>query len=48
MRRCAPFWPGAETKVSFVDEIGQEIGRYMSEGVSVFDTAIVRALDWIA
>ena len=35
----------AETKVSLLDEIGQEIGRYVSEDVSVFDTEIVRA--WI-
>jgi len=42
VQRCAPFGPEAETKVSFVDEIGQEIGRYVSEDVSVFDTPILR------
>jgi hypothetical protein len=42
VQRSAFFWPDAETKVTLVDEIGQEIGRYVSEDVSVFDTALLR------
>jgi hypothetical protein len=42
VQRCALFWSDAETKVSLVDEIGQEIGRYVSEDVSAFDTAMLR------